>query len=36
MESMESCVKTKLGQLGYHVHTKPYEYRKPTAGTGMS
>lgn len=26
MESMESCVRTKLGQLGYHVHTKPYEY----------
>ena len=23
---MESCVRTKLGQLGYHVHTKPYEY----------
>lgn len=26
MESMESCVKTKLERLGYHVHTKPYEY----------
>ena len=26
MESMESCVRTKLGQLGYHIHTKPYEY----------
>ena len=26
MESMESCVKTKLERLGYQVHTKPYEY----------
>lgn len=26
MESMSSCVKTKLERLGYQVHTKPYEY----------